>query len=605
MRNGEDAMPVRMLACFAVLVVVGSGADCDSSPPTWTTVLNQSASLAPAPPVQGWEFFVTSFDLVDADLGKFFRLDVQSAPHPIEAFIVRSAWQPPDGTNFQFDPDAYAAWLTAPVRDPQLEFRAFETGTYSILLATRQDWDQDWQDQAYAAPPGVSAQITLLRGATSKAAYEGESVYILQDSFPDQFVVDGQTVQKNEFDFDGYQAEMNAIFNKYRGITLAPFTKYGSTVGVTYPVDPNYSFGGDASNPITLGFNYFPAREDLDKASAFAHELGHVFTLAYPYVYDLDCSPKSNNVETAANYLRDWLADPSGGGGMDPTTFRYHRINLLKTLLSVVPQGSNSSTACSSAGPPTPWYEVVSNQHGYLLLARLVARSWNFLGPTFFSYSTNYSGPQQEVDPLERALAFHERLTASLSAQRRAIWETQLAYWGFPSLSATPYTDADDDGFVSGLDPSDDDPDSHPAAHEFSENGLDDNLNGEVDEEVLRSTGEWIAHGETHAWAVHPWLPATNFLTRRRVFLEAGETLTVHADDTHEKRIQIRLRKGNTADQPPTANPEFPIVAFEEETNPQLTFSVVASDVYCVEFEGWDGYGVYLGEPIHYTVSIE
>jgi hypothetical protein len=172
-------------------------------------------------------------------------------------------------------------------------------------------------------------------------------------------------------------------------LTGGYYTKYGSSIGAAYPPDPdNYPYCADASNPIRI--KCLPTPERALVEGAFAHELGHVFTQGYPYVTD-------QNVETGANYLRDWLYDPRGGQGMGVNEYLRHEWQLLQSLVNL--------------GPTSTWPEALGND-GLMLVIKNHVGGWSFLADTLGQYAANYAGIQSSLPSDQRGQDFVRSLVS-------------------------------------------------------------------------------------------------------------------------------------------------------------------------------------------------
>jgi len=523
------------------------------------------------------------FKVEPVDIGKYFHFST-TANGPLALFVVRGDrdgymgdfrwWDEREGS-------LMVARVVDPYMNPEMEFHAFAAGDYTLVLKSHIFEEPNSWRQKYVAPSRMSVHYRVTKTANSPAWAEGRSIYILESTFPDTFKIEGEEVQKSDFDFTSYQAALNEVFAKYSQLFGNDYTKYGTMVGVKYPLNPDYPYAGDASNPINVKY-YFVPIEKVQAPSVFTHELGHVFTQGYPFVYGFD---SANNVEAAANYPVDWLADPiGGGGGLSHKRFIRHQAKMMVRLGEI--------------DPSTPWYKAVKND-GFLLLVKNICGSWHGIQAVFQSYSRNYNGNESDTDGYTRAEEFYLKLAESIpDEEKRDAFYAQLNYWRCPFAPNIHFIDRDYDGFVAGVDPDDGNPFINPYSYEFIEDGIDNNLNGYIDELVLKRDGETITLGDDNT------AYGTDRGTRRRTFLNAGQAITISVS-SRGKRMRIGVYKGNISAEGPEwwsviAN-DHPLIAESQiVVNPSVTLRVTESDVYTVSFTGYKRHGVEVGDKIDY-----
>jgi len=524
------------------------------------------------------------FTVEQADIGKYFHFSA-IANGPLALFAVRGDR---DGNNRDFgasDSLLSVARVVNPYVNPQTEFRAFAAGDYTLVFKSHIYEDPYSWRQEYVAPSRMSVHYRVTKTDHSPAWAEGNSIYIMESTFHDTFKIDGEEVQKSSFDFTSYQAALNDVFMKYTELFGYDYTVYGTMVGVRYAGDPDYRYGGDASSPINVNKDYFVPIERVQAPSVFTHELGHVFTLGYPFVYSFD---SANNVEAAANYPRDWLADPMGGGGLSHDRFIRHQAEMMITLRDI--------------NPSTPWHEALAKD-GFLFLVKNISGSWNGIQSVFRSYTNDYNGNESNTDGYARAEELYLKLAESIpDEEQKNAFYTQLNYWQCPFAPSGRFIrviDNDNDGFVSGVDPDDDNPLVNPYSYEFIEDGIDNNLNGYIDELVLKSNGETITLGDDST------AYDEDRGTRRRIFLRTGETIDISVS-SRGKPVRIGIYKGNIWQGGPEwwFADEYPLVS-ESQTvvNASLTLSIMESSVYTVSFTGYKRHGVEVGDEIDYSLS--
>jgi len=528
-----------------------------------------------------YETSLLRFTVEQADIGKYFHFSA-IANGPLVLFAIRGDR---DGNKRDFgasDGLLSVARVVNPYVNPQMEFRAFAAGIYTLVLKSHIYEDPNSWRQEYVAPSRMSVHYRVTKTDHSPAWAEGNSIYILESTFHDTFKIDGEEVQKSSFDFTSYQAALNDVFMKYTELFGYDYTVYGTMVGVRYAGDPDYRYGGDASSPINVNKDYFVPIERVQAPSVFTHELGHVFTLGYPFVYSFD---SANNVEAAANYPRDWLADPMGGGGLSHDRFIRHQAEMMITLRDI--------------NPSTAWYDAVRND-GFLLLVKNICGSWDGIQSVFQSYSLDYNGREGDTDGYARAEDFYLRLVESIpDEEKRNAFYAQLNYWQCPFVPNISFIDYDGDGIVSGVDPDDFDPMINPYSYEFIEDGMDNNLNGYVDELVLKMAGETITLGDDNTSY------GTDRGTRRRIFLNAGQAINISVS-SRGKPVRIGIYKGDIWQGGPEwwFADEHPLVAQSPTVvNPSIALTIAESSVYTVSFTGYKRHGVEVGDEIDYSLS--
>ena len=529
-----------------------------------------------------YETSLLRFTVEQADIGKYFHFSAITNG-PLALFAVRGDR---DGNKRDFgasDGLLSVARVVNPYVNPQMEFRAFAAGDYTLVFKSHIYEDPNSWRQEYVAPSRMSVHYRVTKTDYSPAWAEGNSIYILESTFHDTFKIDGEEVQKSSFDFTSYQAALNDVFMKYTELFGYDYTVYGTMVGVRYAGDPDYRYGGDASSPINVNKDYFVPTERVQAPSVFTHELGHVFTLGYPFVYSFD---SANNVEAAANYPRDWLADPIGGGGLSHDRFIRHQAKLMARLREI-----DSSTS---------WYIALKND-GFLLFVKNISGSWDGIQAVFKSYSHEYNGKESNIDGYVRAEEFFLKLAESIpDEEKRNAFYAQLNYWQCPFAPNISFIDYDGDGIVSGIDPDDFDPMINPYSYEFIEDGMDNNLNGYVDELVLKMAGETITLGDDNTSY------DTDRGTRRRIFLNAGQTINISVS-SRGKPVRIGIYKGNILAEGPEWWPviadEHPLVAQSPTVvNPSIELTIAESSVYTVSFTGKKQHGVEVGDEIDYQL---
>jgi hypothetical protein len=527
-----------------------------------------------------YETTLLQFTVEQADIGKYFHFSA-TANGPLAFFVVRGDREGHKGDFRWWDREGslLVARVVNPYVNPQMEFHAFAAGVYTLVFKSRLSVDQNSWRQEFVAPSSMLVHYRITKAGISPARAEGSSIYILESSFPRTFTIGGKEVNKSRFDFASYQEALNDVFIKFTQLFGNDYTKYGTMVGVRYPGDPDYPYAGDASNPINIKL-YVPI-EKVQASSAFTHELGHVFTQGYPFVYNFD---GINNVEAAANYPRDWLADPTGGGGLSHEKFIRFQAKMMVTLRDI--------------NPSTPWHKAVAKD-GFLLLVKNISGSWDGIQSVFQSYESDYNGNESNTDGYARAEEFYLKLAESIpdEEQKNALY-AQLNYWQCPFAPNVNFIDYDGDGFVSGVDPDDANPMINPYSYEFIEDGIDNNLNGYIDELVLKRAGETITLGDDNT------AYDTDRGTRRRIFLNAGQVINISVS-SRGKPVRIGIYKGNIWAGGPEwwgviAN-EHPLVAESQKVvNPSLTLRIGESNVYTVSFTGYKRDGVEVGDEIDY-----
>lgn len=538
------------------------------------------------------ETVVVYFTVPAADIGSYYHVDLASTPGPLGGFVVRG--DRGGATNDFVDNDSgdgpnRMAWVNINHLAPQLEFKPWAAGEYTLVLHSVLQVANTWE-QPVVAPKGMNAHYVLTKATTSQATSNGTSVYLVTEQFPATFNVDGVATSKSQYGFAKQQADYNAIFRTYEELLGANYTKYGSTVALTYPLDPGYSSCGDASNPIRLACITMAPKGP----TAFAHELGHVFTQAYPYVYSFDWQGTGcNNVEAAPLYLIAYLSDPKGAGGYSDEKFWRYSL-----------QSMNNAKRKNA----TFWHAHLVDD-GFPLFYRNAAGGWTGLSTTLKSYSANYAGVQAGTDGYARAQDFYLRLANSIPDQsRRQAFMGQLARWGVPfAPSGAQVVDADNDGVVDILDSNDNDASINPYEEECVDthcvvDGIDQNSNGYVDEGILRMTEsvtlglDNIAYGDRG--------------TRRKLYIPAGKTVQIAV--TSAKATQVAVYGANVAfaDEGPLwwyqerYGYTAPIAQSNEVANTVLVFVAPTSSVYTFEFIGHASNDVNIGDPISYTTSI-
>ena len=528
-----------------------------------------------------YETSLLRFTVEPVDIGKYFHFST-TANGPLALFVVRG-----DRSGYKRDfrtseRPLMVARVGQPYLNPEMEFHAFAAGDYTLVFKSDLFEEPDSWKQEYVAPSRMSVHYRVTKTDYSPARAEGRSIYILESTFPDAFKVEGEEVQKSNFDFTSYQAALNDVFTKYAELFGYDYTKYGTMVGVRYPGNPDYPYAGDASNPINIKL-YVPI-EKVQAPSAFTHELGHVFTQGYPFIYNFN---GVGNVEPGANYLRDWLADPRGGGGLSHEKFIRHQMKMMVKLRDITPSAA--------------WYRAVKNT-GFLLLVKNMSGSWDGIQSVFQSYAIDYNGNESDTEGYTRAEKFYLKLAESIpDEEKRDAFYTQLNYWQCPFAPNIHFSDRDYDGFVAGVDPDDDNPFINPYSYEFIEDGIDNNLNGYVDELVLKRDGETIALGDDNT------AYGTDRGTRRRTFLNAGQAITLSVS-SRGKKVRIGVYKGNIRAGGPEwwgviANDHPLITESQIVVNPSVTLRVTDSDVYTVSFTGYKRHGVEVGDEIDYFCS--
>ena len=525
-----------------------------------------------------YETSLLRFTVEPVDIGKYFHVRT-TADGPLALFAVRGDRDGYKGDFRTSERPLMVARVVLPYVNPEIEFHAFAAGDYTLVFKSDLFEEPDSWRQEYVAPSRMSVHYRVTKTDHSPASAEGRSIYILESTFPDTFEVEGEEVKKSHFDFTSYQAALNEVFAKYAELFGNDYTKYGTMVGVRYPGNPDYPYGGSASNPINLKL-YVPI-EKVQAPSAFTHELGHVFTQGYPFVYSFE---GTNNVEAAANYLRNWLADPTGGGGLSHEKFIRHQAKVMVKLRDITPS--------------TAWHQAVKNM-GFLLLVKNISGSWDGIQSVFQSYSHGYNGNESDTDGYARAVEFYLKLAESITdEEKRNTFYAQLNYWQCPFAPNVSFIDYDGDGFVSGIDPDDVNPMINPYSYEFLEDGLDNNLNGYIDELVLKSAGETITLGDDNT------AYGTDRGTRRRTFLNAGQAITISVS-SRGKRVRIGIYKGNIWAEGPEwwgviANDHPSVTESQIVVNPSVTLRVAESDAYTVSFTGYKRHGVQVGDEIDY-----
>jgi len=525
-----------------------------------------------------YETTLLQFTVEQADIGKYFHFST-TANGPLAFFVVRGDREGYKRDFRTSERSLMVARVGQPYVNPQMEFHAFAAGVYTLVFKSRLSVDQNSWRQEFVAPSSMLVHYRVTKADISPARAEGSSIYILESTFPRTFKIEGKEVNKSSFDFTSYQEALNDVFIKYTQLFDNDYTKYGTMVGVRYPGNPDYPYGGDASNPINLKL-YVPI-EEVQAPSAFTHELGHVFTQGYPFVYNFD---GTNNVEAAANYLRNWLADPTGGGGLTHEKFIRHQAKVMRKLSEITPS--------------TAWHGAVRNM-GFIFLVKNISGSWDGIQSVFQSYAHDYNGNESNTDGYARAEEFYLKLAESIpdEGQKNALY-AQLNYWQCPFAPNVGFIDNDNDGSVSGVDPDDDNPLINPYSYEFIEDGIDNNLNGYIDELVLKRAGETITLGDDNT------AYDTDRGTRRRIFLNAGQVINISVS-SRGKPVRIGIYKGNIWAGGPEwwgviAN-EHPLVAESRKiVNPSLTLRIRESNVYTVSFTGYKRDGVEVGDEIDY-----
>ncbi len=276
-----------------------------------------------------YETTLLQFIVERADIGKYFHFSA-TAHGPLALFAVRGDRDGYKGDFRSSERSLMVARVVLPYVNPEMEFHAFAAGDYTLVFQSDLSEDPNSWRQEYVAPSRMSVHYRITKANISPARAEGRSIYILESTFPRTFTIEGKEFNKSRFDFTSYQEALNDVFIQYTELFGNDYTKYGTMVGVRYPGNPDYPYGGSATNPINLKL-YVPI-EEVQAPSAFTHELGHVFTQGYPFVYNFD---GINNVEAGANYPRDWLADPTGGGGLSPEKFIRHQAKMMVRLREI------------------------------------------------------------------------------------------------------------------------------------------------------------------------------------------------------------------------------------------------------------------------------
>ncbi len=233
------------------------------------------------------------------------------------------------------------------------------------------------------------------------------------------------------------------------------------------------------------------------------------------------------------------------------------------------------------------------------MLVKNISGSWDGIQSVFQSYANDYNGNESNTDGYARAEEFYLRLAESIpdEEQKNALY-AQLNYWQCPFAPNVGFIDNDNDGSVSGVDPDDDNPLINPYSYEFIEDGIDNNLNGYIDELVLKRAGETITLGDDNT------AYDTDRGTRRRIFLSAGQSINISVS-SRGKPVRIGIYKGNILAEGPEwwgviAN-EHPLVAKSQTVvNPSLTLRIRESNVYTVSFTGYKRDGVEVGDEIDY-----
>lgn len=537
---------------------------------------------------------VVYFTVPTSDIGKFYHFDFASTQGPLSVAVVHGDRNGRiDG--FQDysagDSSNRMAWANVHHRNPQLEFQVWAAGEHTMLLHSRLTVGNTWE-QPFVAPKGMNVRYSLNVATTSPAAQDQTSVYMVQEHFPASFKVDDVLTTKANYDFAQQAADYNSIFATYVQLFGAAYTKYGSTIGVTYPLDPTYPYCGDASSPITMICITMRPMEP----SAFAHELGHVFTQAYPFVYGFDAQgAHRSNLEAVPLFLLGYMADPKGGGAYDVEKYwRYETGMLARGLL----------------GTSAHWHDhLVSDSFPFLY--KSAAGGWTSFSNVLKSYSQNYAGPQAETDALTRATDFYLRLANAIpDAARRQAFLGQMAMWGVPFASGASFTDADRDGLVAGLDINDADARINQFKEECEEalcvvDGADQNENGVTDEGILRTQGsETLVLGQDNI------AYGSDRGTRRKLYLAAGSQIRIAVTSANPINVLAYAANVSFGDSGPLwwhggkYGYTDPVAQSQEVASPILTFTAPASGVYTIGFEGYADHGVNIGDTITYTASV-
>ena len=526
----------------------------------WQTpiqVLGSEGDITLLPATADTQAVTIRFTITSAQVGKYFRLQTTSLAPFKAAIKLLSSNQTVAATDY-----AYTS--------PHIEFRAWTAGDYQIRFESLLQVANSWE-QVFVAPAGMSVHYALTQSDMSPAASAGRSIFILRDYFPNQFLVDGVTVNKATFDFGALEQNFNQVFAALRDSFFGKdYTGFGSEIGVTYPADPAYGYGGDAGNPLRV----FMWTQRTKVPYVFEHELSHVFSFAYPYVYTL--TDGRNNVEAIPMYPWGWLSDPNGGGGLSADEYvRYEAVHYNGGMSAIV--------------SPSDWHDALSRGPLPSFL-RGVSGGWSGVTSVFKGYSQMYAGTEASRSGEDRARDFYMRLAASIpDASKRSAFQGQLARWKCNFYPNATYTDADNDGIVAGLDPNDHDATINQYTEECQgsrcvRDGVDNNRNLYTDESILNTAGESVGLGYDNS--------DNGVLgTRRKLYVTQGKTITVSAS-TSSKPLVVRIYKGNVPLYMLGAVPTgtYPKVAGSLESpavsNPSVTYKTTSSDVYTFEFEG-------------------
>lgn len=490
---------------------------------------------------------VLYFTVPTEDVDKYYHVELDAGDVALMAFVQRGDRGGYAGRHEGVASDSLtrAAMITDPYRRPRLEFRAWKPGEHTLVLQRLTCTRTDWMAPMCTPPsPDVTATYKITRSSSSTAADKGESVHIVRDFFPSEFEVDNVLVQKASFDFTSLQKGFGNVYRSYRDFIGGEFTRDGTTIGVTYPPDDKYSLGADCASPIRIGSGGWTMR--TMGAHAFEHELAHIFSMGYPYVYSIqDGSCQTtledgkiehcNNTEPIVDYFISRLLAPDGAGMLElPAYARWEQemFGMTNQLRS-----------------PKLWHAALVDR-GMPALLRRISGGWRGMELVFRRYSAEYAGNQTDVPAVERARTFYQRLTESIPfADKQLAFRKQLRKWGVPFADQTlTYEDADGDGIVAGLDPDDHDPTSNIVDEECQgtkcvPDGVDQNLDGWVDGGILLAN-ETIALGD-HA-RVAPAGAGTSWkrTTRRKLYLEADRSLTI--DTPADRHIVISGVRGDT-----------------------------------------------------------
>lgn len=449
---------------------------------------------------------VVNFNVPLEDVGKYVDIHIGSSS-PLQLNLIQGNRNGDKGPWWSSPADwsGNVAGTNIPKANNRIEFHVEKAGSYTLILTALNDSpDREVWKSTWLAPRDITVPYTIKSSVSSPARLEGAMSEIDASTFDDTFVlgaasannkgyITAETHQKSTFNWQAYSEEHSKAFNEFFKLTDINETTWGSRVGGQKPHDPYYKNGGDASGPINIAhFNFNPGDRVLD-ASAWTHEVGHIFTLAYgmTYAHTYYLNEKNervaryNNVEPAANYFREWIADPEGAGGMEKNEY----LALAKAMLI------RGRYLKFGNDPDIDMYAVM-NSDAFMLMLKNFMGSWDFLINTIQWYQAQ--NPKVSFKEKEAEEFFHLQLInqiAAIDPAKADIWKAQLVYWGlnYTYLSGITPVDADGDGFVAGMDTDDSDPTISPLRDEYLYTNVDTDLSGFENDGVLvpaANTGE-------------------------------------------------------------------------------------------------------------------